>query len=116
MIERTGKMRIGTKVMLFGAKTGVSHGTFNAIESTDQWPELNGKITSERVVTGTEGIFARPGDSGGFVINEEGELVGMLFGGPDQRGGPGYVTPIEELVADIRARTGRSLELYIESK
>lgn len=53
-----------------------------AIDSTVRWEELGGRTTREFVVTGERGFFAPPGDSGAFVINDAGALVGIVIGGP----------------------------------
>ena len=53
--------------------------------------------------------FAQPGDSGSFVLNHEGQLQGVLFGGWDN--GFGLMIPIDVLIKDIETRTKR--EVYL---
>ncbi|KAH6982337.1 hypothetical protein BKA56DRAFT_550287 [Ilyonectria sp. MPI-CAGE-AT-0026] len=51
-------------------------------------------------------IFIRPGDSGSVVFDKNGCVLGLAFMGwrPQQsRGGYGYVTPIEDIFADIKS-------------
>ena len=99
-------MRLGEHVLLLGSTSGIVPGIFSSIQSTDQWPELQGARTTENVVTALDGLLAHPGDSGGPVLDVMGRLVGMLFGGPKSAGAPGYVTPMEEILADIHDQTG----------
>ena len=99
-------MRLGEHVLLLGSASGIVPGVFSAIKSTDAWPELQGARTTEDVVTALDGLLAHPGDSGGPVLDRMGRLVGMLVGGPQSAGAPGYVTPMEEILADIHDQTG----------
>ncbi|KAI9840514.1 MAG: hypothetical protein M1837_001574 [Sclerophora amabilis] len=54
--------------------------------------------------------LAEKGDSGAFVINFCGALVGMVVGG-NPKVGSTYVTPIEEVFQDIKAQTGFTVTL-----
>lgn len=111
-------MEFGEEVVLIGKTSDVRSGIFSAIESLAEFPAL-GRRTTEYAVTGRDGLaFAAPGDSGASVLNRQGELIGVLIGGPQEIGkdgvrptGAGYVTPIEEVFADIKAQTGYDVEL-----
>ena len=99
-------------VLLLGSALGIFPGVFSAIKSTDVWPELQGARTTENVITALDGLLAHPGDSGSPVLDRMGRLVGMLFGGPQSAGAPGYVTPMEEILADIHDQTGFVAQLH----
>lgn len=61
------------------------------------------------VITGRNGApFVTYGDSGAFALRATSSFVGLLVGGPlgQSREDRAYVTPIAELWADIKARTG----------
>lgn len=118
LVERTAGIDLGEEVVLVGRTSDVRIGIFNAIESRAAFPALE-RRTTEYVVTSRDGLaFAAPGDSGAFVLNRQGELMGLLIGGPLEKGqdgvrptGAGYVTPIEAVFADIQAQTGYNVEL-----
>lgn len=97
-------------VILHGAKTKRSRGIFSHIKSDCRLPGQPG-YTREHVFVGLRGEpFAVRGDSGAFVLDRQGCLVGLLVGGPE-RGVHAYVTPIGEVCADIKARTDYIVEL-----
>lgn len=111
-MDEVGGMQHGDYVIAFGKKSGVRVGRFNSIDSDVHWPEHPQHKTTEYVVAGLDGeIFANKGDSGAFVLTSEGKLAGMVIGGPDPAGGPGYVTPITEVWRDIGAQTECNIEL-----
>jgi hypothetical protein len=66
---------------------------------------------------GGTGDFYRAGDSGSFVLDHEGHLVGLLFAGNEPRkfygdgGGHGYVIPIGDIIDDIEACIGAKVSL-----
>lgn len=110
-MDTTAKMSPGDTVVLFGKVSGMTLGTFSAIKSSVSWSEHKG-LTTECVVAGVEGYtFADFGDSGGFVVNKSGALVGLLIAG-SKRLGTGYVTPIQAVWDDIRTQTGHEIELF----
>jgi hypothetical protein len=49
--------------------------------------------------------FGDPGDSGSFVFNSFGYLVGLYFGG-NSATGVGYFTPVKDLFEHIKQLTG----------
>ena len=110
IVDTTAKMSLGDTVILFGKVSGMTLGTFSAIKSSVSWSEHKG-LTTECVVAGVDGhAFADFGDSGGFVMNKSGALVGLLIAGSEGKG-TGYVTPIQAIWDDIRTQTGREIEL-----
>jgi hypothetical protein len=71
----------------------------------------NSSLTSEYVVVGHKGRpFAFEGDSGAFVVNGHGKLVGLLIAG-EEKLGTSYVTPIMEVMRDIQEVTGLEVTL-----
>jgi len=48
--------------------------------------------------------ISMPGDSGSWIINSEGDLIAMLWGG-ETAVDVCYVTPIEEVIKDIEEQT-----------
>ena len=51
--------------------------------------------------------FSKLGDSGSVVWNEEGDMVGLLWGS----GGSGaFMTSIDQVVEDVKCKTGMDLE------
>jgi len=49
--------------------------------------------------------FSEPSDSGTFVFAEDGDVIGLLWGGAERRN-ISYVTPIEDIFDDIKRVTG----------
>lgn len=71
----------------------------------------NDSVTSEYVVVGQKLMsFAQRGDSGAFVLNGRGRLVGLLIAGQEELN-TAYVTPIEEVMRDIQDVTGQKVTL-----
>lgn len=106
-------MAIGQEVVIFGKTTGASVGHFNEMAPKVRLPGQAG-FTAEHVVTSAHGsVIARRGDSGALVLSEDRELLGMIIGGPtgQEEGQRAYVTPMYEICADVKARTGYSMEL-----
>lgn len=55
--------------------------------------------------------FNEAGDSGSWVFDENGNLLGLLWGGC-VRGDDCYFTPVEYVIADIEKYTGKKVEMY----
>jgi len=103
-------MSLDDDLILYDKVSEMTCERLSAIKSSIQWPERKG-VTTECVVTAQDGLaFALLGDSGSFVLNQTGALVGLLIAGVDGRG-TGYVTPIQEIWEDVRTRTGHEIEL-----
>ena len=79
-VTETTAMRMGDKVIVLGAQSGPTTGVFSAIESRVTLPGLEpARTTTEFVVTARPGRgLVKPGDSGAFLLNGEGALVGVL--------------------------------------
>lgn len=96
-------------VIVFGRTCDTRHGRYSHIESNIKWKEQS-EVTKEQVFCGQGSGFGDDGDSGGFVLDQEGRLVGMLVAGQISRG-VGYVTPIETVFLDISVKTGCVVDL-----
>lgn len=103
-VNEFGVMKLGDQLMLFGRVSGVKFGEVDAIISDIKWQEQP-SLTKERAVcTGNGETFCKEGDSGSFVLNGDGQLVGILVDWNIM--GQAYVTPIQAFIDDIRAQTG----------
>jgi hypothetical protein len=92
--------QVGMKVYKIGATTGLTYGTIISI---------NGAITVDYrglgiinfvntlVIRGDGEPFSMPGDSGSFIINGKGYLVGIVFAG-DPNGSISFGNSIGEIV------------------
>ncbi|KAL9122099.1 MAG: hypothetical protein Q9187_001344 [Circinaria calcarea] len=119
--DRFGDIVPDDWVIKRGRTTEVTCGKFNGAPIKVQWTN-DGDETWEWAVVSTlkrrggseePDVFAGQGDSGAMVFNREGELVGMVFG-YHQGGkifGSGLVTPIREIIADVKASTSGDLLL-----
>ena len=75
---------IGSRVSKFGARTGRRWGriiSINAQIIVNYGGTGNLNFMQTIVIRGENGPFSLPGDSGSFVINEHGHVVGLLFSG-----------------------------------
>lgn len=105
-----------------GRTTGITWGRCNGILKSliKSWElNVNGQSIevegSEQSVVGRpirgDNEFGMPGDSGAFVIDELGSLVGLYWGG-NEYSGVSYYTEIRHVFEDIMMITGaRSVRL-----
>lgn len=113
----TSSFTLGDLVFHRGAASGVRRGIVSAIESHLKWDEMKEHDTTEVIVAGANGHFAKPGDSGSLVFNKRGAAVGMIMGGPNRSKtkwsgkGAAYMTPISTLFDDIERETGYVVSL-----
>lgn len=94
-------------VLKRGRTTGVTVGVIDCLETMirlSDTPMKAWKIYAPNMTN-----FCQPGDSGSFVLNHEGQLQGLLFGGWDDRFG--LMIPIDAVVKDIETRTKKKLHL-----
>ena len=56
-------------------------------------------------------LFNKAGDSGAWVLDPLGDLVGVLWGGCE-KSNHGYLTPIRLVINDIENFTGKKVEMY----
>ena len=104
------RVRGGERVYKRGRTTGLTCGTFNAINPA---VNLSGKVCSAWEVVGTgKREFCQKGDSGSFVIDSHGKWCALLFAAPyTSFSGDGYVLPASDLIADIEHLTGGTVSL-----
>lgn len=107
-----GALEIDQDVYKYGRSTGPTTGVVSGIKC-DVRLEKNGTETCEFFVSASDGTpFSRGGDSGAWVVNTAGEVVGMVLGGCDQRS-ISYVTPMEFLLKRIEVAMHLKLEVKI---
>jgi len=63
------------------------------------------------VIKGFNEQFNQGGDSGSWILDAGGNLVGLLWGGCSGSDDC-YFTPIKDVIDDIEERTGKKVEMY----
>lgn len=91
-----------------GKCTGSTCGDINRLPRIIQWDD--GQESEEADFVGWAQNFAQAGDTGSFVVDSFGNLVGLLIAA-DPVTSCAFVTPIREVVADVKAMTGGNLTL-----
>jgi hypothetical protein len=100
----------GDWVAKTGRTTTVTAGEVSSIK-TEVWWENGMKSMESVVLTAIGGHqFAKGGDSGAMVINLKKEWVGIVIGS-DAYFETGYVTPVQDLMDDIKEKTGGIISL-----
>jgi hypothetical protein len=99
-----------------GRSTGVTTGRFASIRPDVQWEKTDVKSTEWELVRYKRGsVYCERGDSGAFVLDKDGALCGLLIGQHvsawSQQHGAGIATPIDDILDDVRMRTGGTLHL-----
>jgi hypothetical protein len=94
-IRRAGSLKIGEEIELYISPTDRTPGLVKDVYASKEIHTTRGPVTARRLLITT--AISAAGDSGGAVIDKEGKVVGMLFGGSQRES---VVIPIE----DIRAR------------
>ena len=103
------RVRKGGKVYKRGRTTGLTCGEFSHINPR---VNLDGKVVAAWQVVGFgENDFCRPGDSGSFIIDSEGQWCALLFACPYTHRGDAYVLPVDQLIEDIEYITGGTVSL-----
>lgn len=107
-------------VFKIGRTTGL---TVGAIERLSTYVKIRRQSNSKQkapmrttlemyAVRGLYGTaFNKAGDSGAWILDPEGDLVGLLWGGCE-KSGQGYFTPIQLVIDDIEKSTGKKVEMY----
>jgi len=104
---------LGRRFFKTGSRSALTTGYYNAIEPEVKIALPDGAIrtTSEHTIVGrpsAPGRFNERGDTGSWIMSEQGDLAGLLWGGTSS---VCYFTPIQMVIADIEARTGMKVEL-----
>ncbi|EPS43330.1 hypothetical protein H072_2684 [Dactylellina haptotyla CBS 200.50] len=99
----------GDEVFKVG-RSGESYGVISCIPHGINLME-NGTTTSEWTIVGHKNReFAEGGDSGSWVLNTKGELVGMVFAENEDLH-LAYLTPIKLILEDIKRQTGKAFAI-----
>ena len=64
--------------------------------------------------TGGDPVFNQGGDSGSWILDAEGDLAGLLWGGCSGSDDC-YFIPIKDIIDDIEHHTGKVVKLYSSS-
>lgn len=108
IITNLGEITPGSWAAKHGKTTGATSGYINRMPRIIQWDDQQ---ESEEVdFVGWVRNFAQAGDSGSFVVDELGNLVGLLIA-TDPVTSCAFVTPIGEVLADVKAMTGGNLTI-----
>jgi hypothetical protein len=100
----------GDAVSKIGRATGFTQSKYSGLRACSVAKRrVNGADvefeTWEHVVSLPGDIFLQHGDSGSLAFNNDGKVVGLLFGG-SYTGDTAYFTSTSDLLADIRKVTG----------
>jgi len=99
---------VGSVVLKSGRSSGVTYGIVNGTVSDVFLP--GGQKSVEYAVVGQDKkLFSKEGDSGAWVIDSSGSLIGMVIGQGIR--GQTYITPITEVFKDIEEKTGAKVSL-----
>jgi hypothetical protein len=106
-------------VFKLGRKTGHTVGRLNGIDTlklSTKKADGTGKLVEVESVTEEYAIipvdqvhFSEPGDSGAFILDGHGRLVGLLFAGANGDSNATSISKfigVEELFEDIKQQTG----------
>ncbi|KAL8822807.1 MAG: hypothetical protein Q9191_006465 [Dirinaria sp. TL-2023a] len=92
----------GDQLFKSGRTTGNTWGTYTGFQADLDFGQ---GIQTAEVILGSENNFLEPGDSGSFIYDEEGCLVGLAVGGPLDRNFA-YFIPIQLVFTEIEHLTG----------
>lgn len=104
------------KVFKSGRSTFLTKASFSSLKSVEikrepdpSSPDCTRLVTRWEYgfASATRGAFVEPGDSGSFVFTIVRGVIGLFWGG-SERHDVGYVTPIEDILNDIKVVTGAS--------
>ncbi|MCJ1408691.1 hypothetical protein MMC19_002766 [Ptychographa xylographoides] len=106
----------GGKVRKFGRTTDITEGYINPVDSFIRFKGTAFEMVSkEKMIYGIAGKpFTLAGDSGAWVVDVFGGLIGMVWGGFTSHEGS-FLTPISLITEDITKQTGSSLFLPLPS-
>ena len=106
-------LQLDSWVAKTGRTSGVTSGVVNNMQRLVHWLEYGDLVSKEVEVMGLVTNFASAGDSGSMVTDELGNLVGILIGRDScaREFDVGFVTPIFDIQADVREKTGGFLSI-----
>lgn len=103
---------MGTTVFKYGRTTGPTFGEIS-LSRGDVRHEGTPEFLTEQTIVGHPKhfkYFSQAGDSGAWVLNMEGNVVGMITSG-NEATKISYYTPISTIIGDIERVTGRKVTL-----
>jgi hypothetical protein len=96
-VTGVGRVAVGQIVRMYGRTSGATIGVVTSIELNGVQISFAGiglaRFDDMIVVQGVGGSFSRPGDGGAPVVDQQGRLVGMVYGGAGD-GRQSFVLPI----------------------
>ena len=112
-IRQFGSLAEGDWVAKQGRTSGYTSGTVNRMRRRVTWANYSDFVSEEIEVLGLTTDFADHGDSGSFVTNIRGELVGLVIGRESNSADfdIGFVTPIEDIQQDVKEMSGGFISL-----
>ena len=130
ILSGSGRLELGTRVAKVGKATAATQGTVEFRYARAKLSGATDKYTSEFCVLSDDRLtrFSDAGDSGGAVVNETGEVVGMILGGtygfPKMMEGHEalgevfftYVTPWEFVAERVELLVGKYPNLLVDSE
>jgi hypothetical protein len=103
-VRNFGQVKLGEWVAKRG-RTSLTSGMINNMKRDVQW--VSGRMTTEVEILSEDGPFVQPGDSGSFVTNVHGELLGLIFAKDVMAGNHdiGLMTPMAAIQKHVREMT-----------
>lgn len=113
IITETAAVQLNEFVIKKGRTSGITSGFTNKMQRVIAWPSFGGKETEEIEVMGLGKDFGDPGDSGSFITDMKGRLVGLLFAKDAcvSSYDVSFMTPIHDVQDNVREVTGATLSL-----
>ena len=102
-----------TRVYKVGRTTGATEGDVVGIAGTGRLTYPTGKafFAGQLLIEGTPdngGLFSDRGDSGSAILNDQHELVGLLFAGSERQT---LANPIADVMRELQATSGLTLRV-----
>lgn len=110
-VASDGSLIGSTRVHKVGRTTGATEGTIVGLAGTGMIPYPGGSafFAGQLVIEATpdnDGAFSDRGDSGSAILNDQHELVGLLFAGSERQT---LANPIGDVLRELEAASGLSL-------
>ena len=99
-------------VSKIGRTTGTTKGYLSGLTFPVKFDNSETETKEYTIICKEGRYFSKEGDSGAWIVADNGDLIGMVFAGlKHQTGHRTYFTPIEFLLKQIEEKTNISLEL-----
>lgn len=100
-VIHTATAHLKDRVSKRGRTTLLTYGTVNGVYLTTRSSSTGAWLLDQFQVRGDDGtLFCKGGDSGSLVVNDAGEVVGLLWAGHEKTN-TGIATHIDDVVADL---------------